>query len=56
MSIIVRNLEKASSSEVCNKKGYRTRAVTTANKASLELEEAHPLMFSKTAYAMASYF
>ncbi|OJF69928.1 conjugal transfer protein TraT [Alteromonas sp. V450] len=44
------------SSEVSNQKEYRTRVVTTANKANLELEEAQPLMFDKTAYAMASFF
>jgi hypothetical protein len=44
------------SSEVSNRKEYRTRVVTTANKANLKLEEAQPLMFSKTAYAMASFF
>jgi hypothetical protein len=44
------------SSEVSNQKEYRTRVVTTANKANLELEEAQPLMFEKTAYAMASFF
>jgi hypothetical protein len=43
-------------SEVSNQKEYRTRVVTTANKANLELEEAQPLMFEKTAYAMASFF
>jgi hypothetical protein len=43
-------------SEVSNRKEYRTRVVTTANKANLELEEAQPLMFTKTAYAMASFF
>ncbi len=43
-------------SEVSNRKEYRTRVVTTANKANLELEEAQPLMFEKTAYAMASFF
>ena len=43
-------------SEVTNLKEYRTRVVTTANKANLELEEAQPLMFDKTAYAMASFF
>jgi hypothetical protein len=42
-------------SEISNKKEYRTRVVTTANKTNLELEEAQPLMFSKTAYAMASF-
>lgn len=43
-------------SEVTNRKEYRTRIVTTANKSNLELEEAEPLMFKKTAYAMASFF
>lgn len=43
-------------SEVSNRKEYRTRIVTTANKANLELEEAQPLMFKKTAYAMSSFF
>lgn len=43
-------------SEATNQKEYRTRVVTTANKANLELEEAQPLMFEKTAYAMASFF
>jgi len=43
-------------SEVTNKKEYRTRIVTTANKANLELAEAQDLMFKKTAYAMAGFF
>lgn len=43
-------------SEVSNKKEYRTRIVTTANKANLKLEEAAELMFRKTAYAMAGFF
>lgn len=43
-------------SEVSNKKEYRTRIVTTANKANLKLEEAQELMFKKTAYAMAGFF
>lgn len=43
-------------SEASNRKEYRTRVVTTANKANLELAEAQPLMFDKTAYAMASFF
>ena len=43
-------------SEMTNRKEYRTRIVTTANKSNLELEEAEPLMFKKTAYAMASFF
>lgn len=43
-------------SEATDLKEYRTRIVTTANKANLELEEAQPLMFQKTAYAMSSFF
>ncbi len=43
-------------SEVSNRKEYRTRIVTTANKANLKLEEASELMFNKTAYAMAGFF
>ena len=43
-------------SEATNQKEYRTRVVTTANKAYLELEEAQAIMFEKTAYAMASFF
>ncbi len=43
-------------SEVMDKKEYRTRIVTTANKANLELAEAQDSMFTKTAYAMASFF
>jgi hypothetical protein len=43
-------------SEATNIKEYRTRVVTTANKANLELEEAQPLMFDKTAYAMSAFF
>ena len=43
-------------SEATNLKEYRTRVVTTANKVNLELAEAQPLMFDKTAYAMASFF
>lgn len=43
-------------SEATDKKEYRTRIVTTANKANLELTEAQDLMFKKTAYAMASFF
>lgn len=47
---------RQSVSEVSNKKEYRTRIVTTANKANLKLEEAQELMFKKTAYAMAGFF
>lgn len=43
-------------SEATNKKEYRTRIVTTANKANLKLEDAQDLMFQKTAYAMAGFF
>lgn len=43
-------------SEVSKYKEYRTRIVTTANKANLELSEAQELMFKKTAYAMSSFF
>jgi hypothetical protein len=43
-------------SEATNKKEYRTRIVTTANKANLELVEAKDLMFKKTAYAMSGFF
>lgn len=43
-------------SEVSNRKEYRTRIVTTANKANLELAEAQELMFKKTAYAMSGFF
>jgi len=43
-------------SEVSNQKEYRTRIVTTANKANLKLETAQELMFQKTAYAMAGFF
>ena len=43
-------------SEATDKKEYRTRIVTTANKANLELSEAQDTMFKKTAYAMSSFF
>lgn len=43
-------------SEATNRKEYRTRIVTTANKANLEIEEAQPVMFQKTAYAMSGFF
>ena len=43
-------------SEATDKKEYRTRIVTTANKANLELVEAQESMFKKTAYAMSSFF
>jgi outer membrane lipoprotein SlyB len=44
------------SSEVSNQKEYRTRIVTTANQANLELVNAETLMFQKTAYAMSGFF
>lgn len=43
-------------SEAVDRKDYRTRIVTTANKANLELVEAQESMFQKTAYAMAGFF
>jgi Enterobacterial TraT complement resistance protein len=43
-------------SEVSDRKEYRTRIVTTANKANLKLEEASASMFKKTAYAMSGFF
>lgn len=42
--------------ETSNMKEYRTRIVTTANKANLKLEEAAPLIYSKTASAMNGFF
>ena len=43
-------------SEVSKYKEYRTRIVTTANKANLKLPEAQDLMFKKTAYAISGFF
>ncbi len=43
-------------SEVSDRKEYRTRIVTTANKVNLELPEAQDKMFAKTAYAMSGFF
>jgi hypothetical protein len=43
-------------SEVSNRKEYRTRIVTTANKVNLKIETAQDLMFKKTAYAMSGFF
>ena len=43
-------------SEASDRKEYRTRIVTTANKANLKLDEAQELMFNKTAYAMSGFF
>lgn len=47
---------RQTSSEVSSRKEYRTRIVTTANKANLEFTEAEELMFKKTAYSMAGFF
>lgn len=47
---------RQTASEVGDQKEYRTRIVTTANKANLTLAEADELMFKKTAYAMAGFF
>lgn len=47
---------RQTSSEVTNRKEYRTRIVTTANQANLELAAAEELMFKKTAYSMAGFF
>jgi hypothetical protein len=47
---------RQSVSEASNKKEYRTRIVTTAEKVNLKLEDAQDLMFKKTAYAMAGFF
>lgn len=43
-------------SEVTDKKEYRTRIVTTANKVNLKLETAADLMYRKTAYAITGFF
>lgn len=42
--------------EASNMKEYRTRIVTTANKANLKLEEAAAPIYSKTAAAMSGFF
>lgn len=42
--------------ETSNMKEYRTRVVTTANKVNLKLEEAAPVIYSKTASAMSGFF
>lgn len=47
---------RQTASEVSNRKEYRTRIVTTAEQANLELKDAQELMFKKTAYAMAGFF
>jgi len=43
-------------SEVSDRKDYRTRIVTTANKVNLKIEDAQDLMFKKTAYAMSGFY
>jgi len=43
-------------SEEMHHKEYRTRIVTTANKANLSLADAQPEMFRKTAFAMSGFF
>ena len=43
-------------SETLHHKEYRTRIVTTANKANLSLADAQPEMFRKTAFAMSGFF
>jgi hypothetical protein len=43
-------------SEASNRKEYRTRIVTTANKVNLKLEDAQDLMFKKTAYSLSGFF
>lgn len=43
-------------SGISDKKEYRTRIVTTANKANLKLIEAQDMMFKKAAYAMSGSF
>ena len=43
-------------SEVTDQKEYRTRIVTTANKANLDLKDAQEVMYKKTAYAMSGFF
>ena len=42
--------------EATNLKEYRTRVVTTANQANMDLNSAKDLMFKKTAYALAGFF
>lgn len=45
-----------SSSEQSNQKEYRTRIVTTANKANLRLDDAREAMYQKTSAAIAGFF
>lgn len=43
-------------SEATDMKEYRTRVVTTANQANMDLDKAKDVMFKKTAYALAGFF
>jgi len=47
---------RQTASETLHHKEYRTRIVTTANKANLRLLDAEPEMFRKTAFAMSGFF
>ena len=47
---------RQTASETLRHKEYRTRIVTTANKANLSLADAQPEMFRKTAFAMSGFF
>jgi hypothetical protein len=47
---------RQTASETLHHKEYRTRIVTTANKANLRLADAEPEMFRKTAFAMSGFF
>jgi len=47
---------RQTASETLRHKEYRTRIVTTANKANLTLGDAQPEMFRKTAFAMSGFF
>src|SRR3954463_12517599 len=47
---------RQTASETLRHKEYRTRIVTTANKANLHLADAQPEMFRKTAFAMSGLF
>jgi hypothetical protein len=51
-----RGSTKHKASETTDRKEYRTRIVATANKANLDLEDAKPQLFKKTAQAMAGFF
>jgi len=47
---------RQTASETLQHKEYRTRIVTTANKANLTLADAQPEMIRKTAFAMSGFF